>query len=67
MLVSIFIMENKKTFAEFYLEHQLTMFLDENKSVWIKGSDITSILGYVNSSDVLKKDVDDEEKSNTLK
>ena len=60
-------MENKKTFAEFYLEHQLTMFLDENKSVWIKGSDITSILGYVNSSDVLKKDVDDEEKSNTLK
>jgi len=62
MLVSIFIMENKKTFTEYYLEHQLTMFLDENKSVWIKGSDVTSILGYVKSTDVLKKDVDDEDK-----
>lgn len=51
-----------KEFANTELEIELTSFIDNKQNVWFKGKDVALILGYSNTTDAIKRQVDSEDK-----
>ena len=50
----------EKKFANDEFDIELTLYIDNEQSVWFKGKDIAKILGYSNNRDVIIKHVSEE-------
>ena len=55
-------MENNKIIIKDYFESKLTIILDDNNTVWFKGCDVASILGYNDKNQAIRKNVEMEDK-----
>lgn len=52
----------KKTFSDSEFGFKLTSHIDDKQKLWFRGNDITQILGYTDSSQAVRKNVDPEDR-----
>ena len=55
----------EKKFANDKLNIELTSYIDNKQNVWFKGKDVALILGYSNTDQALRKQVESEDKKRT--
>ena len=55
----------EKKFANDKLNTELTSYIDNKQNVWFKGKDVALILGYSNTDQALRKQVESEDKKRT--
>lgn len=55
--------EKKKTFTNHELEVELTSYIDNKQNIRFKGKYIAQILGYSNTDQALRKNIDPEIKN----
>ena len=52
----------EKTFKNAKLGFELTSYIDDKKNIWFLGKDVAKILGYSDTTQAIRKHVDDEDK-----
>ena len=51
-----------KRFNNAKLGYEITLYIDDKQNIWFLGKDVAKILGYSDTTQAIRKHVDDEDK-----
>ena len=54
----------EKTFTNNELDIEFASYIDNKQNIWFKGKNIAQILGYSDTDQALRKNIDPEDKKN---